>query len=145
MEACYEVRPVVVSASLVANGARVDGSVEAIIKTDCRVKFARAGVPLGTHDLTINRGDDSSLLLESSFVAAQYVLSPCPVKLLGVQPAIAARGQRVQLKVTGVRLDLANGIALVQGSRVIQPAAPVKASTAQLTVTFDLTGAPLGL
>jgi hypothetical protein len=136
------VRSKFITASLVTSGIRVDGTVDSITRTGCRVKFARANVPLGTYDLTINRVDNSSLLLENSFAAQQYV---SPMQVQSIQPTSGTQGQKVQVKVNGQRLDLANGVALVQGGKVIQPAKPVRASATQLVVVFDLNGAQPGL
>ncbi len=135
------VRSSFVSALLVANGVQVDGAVESVSGNGLRVRFARKAVSAGTYDLVVTRSDGSSLLVEGSFTARPYV---SPMNVTGIQPSSGTQGQVVQMRVSGSRMDLANGIAIVQGSSVIQPAAPVILWAGQLGVTFDLARAAPG-
>lgn len=133
-----------VSASLVANGTRFDGSVEVVTGLGCRVKFAREGIAPGVYDLLLNRGDESSLLLENSITAAPAPTGR-PISLSGVLPNTGTEGLEVEFLVTGENLEGCGRVALVGGTTILEPKRTAGAQQNGLSCVFDLTGAPAGV
>jgi hypothetical protein len=133
-----------VSASLVANGTRFDGSVEVVTRSGCRVKFARTGVPPGVYDLVLNRGDESSLLLENSVIAAPAPTGR-PISLSGMSPNTGTGGLEVEFLVTGENLEGCGRVALVGGTIILEAKRTGGTRQNGLSCVFDLTGAPAGV
>ena len=138
------VRSQFLSASIVSSEAFVGGSVEAITESGCRVRFAREGIAPGVYDLLLNRGDESSLLLENSITAAPTPTGR-PISLSGVSPNTGTGELEVELLVSGENLEGCGRVALVGGTTILEPKRTAGAQQNGLSCVFDLTGATAGV